>query len=224
MTYEDYAKRAVELGHSILSSCEHGWQGRYIECYDLAKQYGLKFLFAAEAYWVWDRHEEDRSNCHIWVGAKNENGREWINEVLSQANEDGFYYQPRLDEELLDLLPAGDVWITTACVAGWKYLGEEEERLKTLWKKLYDKHGDNFMFEVQYHPSERQKELNRYILNLRRLSWAATATTSRKTAQNSAPTFFFPKKTARLTMTRKNGSWITRMATLPSDASASRVS
>lgn len=168
MTYEDYAKRAVELGHSILSSCEHGWQGRYIECYDLAKQYGLKFLFAAEAYWVWDRHEEDRSNCHIWIGAKNENGREWINEVLSQANEDGFYYQPRLDEELLDLLPAGDVWITTACVAGWKYLGEEEERLKALWKKLYDKHGDNFMFEVQYHPPERQKELNRYILNLRK--------------------------------------------------------
>lgn len=168
MTYEDYAKRAVELGHSILSSCEHGWQGRYIECYDLAKQYGLKFLFAAEAYWVWDRHEEDRSNCHIWIGAKNENGREWINEVLSQANEDGFYYQPRLDEELLDLLPAGDVWITTACVAGWKYLGEEEDRLKALWKKLYDKHGDNFMFEVQYHPSERQKELNRYILNLRK--------------------------------------------------------
>lgn len=168
MTYEDYAKRAVELGHSILSSCEHGWQGRYIECHDLAKQYGLKFLFAAEAYWVWDRHEEDRSNCHIWIGAKNENGREWINEVLSQANEDGFYYQPRLDEELLDLLPAGDVWITTACVAGWKYLGEEEERLKALWKKLYDKHGDNFMFEVQCHPSERQKELNRYILNLRK--------------------------------------------------------
>lgn len=168
MTYEDYAKRAVELGHSILSSCEHGWQGRYIECHDLAKQYGLKFLFAAEAYWVWDRHEEDRSNCHIWIGAKNENGREWINEVLSQANEDGFYYQPRLDEELLDLLPASDVWITTACVAGWKYLGEEEERLKALWKKLYDKHGDNFMFEVQYHPSERQKELNRYILNLRK--------------------------------------------------------
>lgn len=168
MTYEDYAKRAVELGHSILSSCEHGWQGRYIECHDLAKQYGLKFLFAAEAYWVWDRHEEDRSNCHIWIGAKNENGREWINEVLSQANEDGFYYQPRLDEELLDLFPASDVWITTACVAGWKYLGEEEERLKALWKKLYDKHGDNFMFEVQYHPSERQKELNRYILNLRK--------------------------------------------------------
>lgn len=168
MTYEDYAKRAVELGHSILSSCEHGWQGRYIECHDLAKQYGLKFLFSAEAYWVWDRHEEDRSNCHIWIGAKNENGREWINEVLSQANEDGFYYQPRLDEELLDLLPAGDVWITTACVAGWKYLDEEEERLKALWKKLYDKHGDNFMFEVQYHPSECQKELNRYILNLRK--------------------------------------------------------
>lgn len=128
----------------------------------------MKFLFAAESYWVWDRHEEDRSNCHIWIGAKNENGREWINEVLSRANEDGFYYQPRLDEELLDLLPAGDVWITTACVAGWKYRVAEEQRLKSLWKKLHEKHGDNFMFEVQYHPSERQKELNRYILELRK--------------------------------------------------------
>ena len=24
---EDYAKRAVELGHTVISSVEHGWQG-----------------------------------------------------------------------------------------------------------------------------------------------------------------------------------------------------
>lgn len=86
---------------------------------------------------MWDRHEEDRSNCHIWIGAKNENGREWINEVLSRANEDGFYYQPRLDEELLDLLPAGDVWITTACVAGWKYRSEEEDALDSKMEAMH---------------------------------------------------------------------------------------
>ena len=28
-SYEDYAKRAVELGHKVLSSVEHGWQGYY---------------------------------------------------------------------------------------------------------------------------------------------------------------------------------------------------
>ena len=35
---EDYAKRAVELGHGIISSCEHGYQGRYIESFEMAQQ------------------------------------------------------------------------------------------------------------------------------------------------------------------------------------------
>ena len=29
VTNEDYARRAVELGHTVLSSCEHGTQGNY---------------------------------------------------------------------------------------------------------------------------------------------------------------------------------------------------
>ena len=164
VTNEDYARRAAELGHSIISSCEHGYQGRYIEAYRLAKQYGLKFLCSAEAYWVWNRTDQDRTNCHIWIGAKNESGREWLNEILSQANETGFYGQPRLDPELIGLLPAGDVWITTACVAGWKYREQEESRLLDFYQTLHEKHGDNFMLEVQYHDTPSQKELNAYIL------------------------------------------------------------
>ena len=57
-SYEDYAKRAVELGHKVISSVEHGWQGYYYECYELAQKYGLKFIFGAEAYWVKDRKRE----------------------------------------------------------------------------------------------------------------------------------------------------------------------
>lgn len=29
-TNEDYAKRALEIGDPLISSVEHGWQGRYI--------------------------------------------------------------------------------------------------------------------------------------------------------------------------------------------------
>lgn len=39
-TNEDYAKRAVELGQKVLSSCEHGTQGNYRECAELADKYG----------------------------------------------------------------------------------------------------------------------------------------------------------------------------------------
>ena len=66
VTNRDYAKRAVELGHGILSSFEHSFQGRYQEVVNLAKEYGLKPLISAEAYWVKDRAEKDRTNCHIF--------------------------------------------------------------------------------------------------------------------------------------------------------------
>ena len=77
---EEYAIRAVELGHSILATTEHGYIGDMFECHALAKQYDLRLLIAAEAYWVKDRFEKDRSNCHIWLGAKNENGRQALND------------------------------------------------------------------------------------------------------------------------------------------------
>ena len=69
---EDYAKRAVELGHKVISSVEHGFQGYYFETYELSKKYDLKFIFGCEAYWVKDRHEKDRTNSHIILLAKNE--------------------------------------------------------------------------------------------------------------------------------------------------------
>ena len=42
VTNEDYAKRAAELGHKVLSSVEHGYQGYYFQTYELAKKYNLK--------------------------------------------------------------------------------------------------------------------------------------------------------------------------------------
>ena len=67
---EEYAKRAKELGHGILSSVEHGWQGNQWETIKLARKYGLKPVIGAEAYWVRNREEQDRTNCHIVLLAK----------------------------------------------------------------------------------------------------------------------------------------------------------
>ena len=163
VTNRDYAKRAVELGHGILSSCEHSFQGRYQEVVNLAKEYGLKPLISAEAYWVKDRTEKDRTNCHIFIAAMNERGRRALNSVLSEANLTGFYGQPRLDVELLLSLPKEDVIVTTACIAYWRY--EDIEEITT---KLFNHFGDNFYLEVQYHHTPSQIELNQKILALRK--------------------------------------------------------
>ena len=180
---EDYAKRAKELNHELLSCCEHGYGGRYIESYELAKEYNLKFLFCAEFYFVYDRFEKDNTNAHIIVAAKNENGRKAINRILSESSLTGFYYRPRIDMELLMSLPEDDVWVTTACVGGiWKYNkdNEKSEKLKLLWEQypqyknpfellidiIHKKFKDNFYLEVQSHHTEVQAQLNRNIIEI----------------------------------------------------------
>ena len=182
-SYEDYAKRAVELGHKIISSVEHGWQGYYYQCFELAQKYNLKFIFGAEAYWVLDRKKEypelnsngeplfdkngvakthlDKTNAHIILLAKTEKGRRAINSILSTANEDGYYFKPRVDLELLLSLPANDVMVTSACVAFWKYDNIEEVVLK-----LKNHFQNNFYLEIQYHNTDSQKRLNRKIQEL----------------------------------------------------------
>ena len=153
----------MELGHKLISSCEHGWQGRYIECYELANQYDLKFLESCEAYWVKDRFEKDRSNCHIFLAAKNEHGRRALNSVLAEANITGFYGQPRLDIPLILSLPSDDIWVTTACLAYWRY-----DDIDDITKKFRDHFGDNFFLEVQYHNEDKQRRINEHVLELSR--------------------------------------------------------
>lgn len=161
VTYKDYAEAAKGYGHTILSSAEHGYQGRYIETYDTAKEYGLKCLIGAEAYWVKDRTAPDNTNCHIWIGAKNENGRQALNDILSEGSLSGFYYRPRIDVPLILSLPKDDVWITTACVAYWKY--EDIDAITAEFAKHF---GGNFYLEAQYHNTESQKKINAHILEL----------------------------------------------------------
>ena len=160
-TPQGYAEQAIKLGHGILSSAEHGWQGRYYETVKIAKQYGLKPLIAAEAYWVKDRTEKDKSNCHIFIAAKNEKGRLALNDILSEANLTGFYGQPRLDIPLILSLPKDDVIVTTACIAYWKY-----EDIEDITLKFAEHFEDNFFLEVQYHNTDSQRELNKRILKL----------------------------------------------------------
>ena len=197
---EDYCKRAVELGHKIISSCEHGTQGDWFGCHDLAKQYGLKWRYVSEAYFVKDRNPElgDKNNCHIILAAKTKKGIGDINEALSEANISGYYFRPRVDMEILMGLDPKDVFVTTACLGGvWRYGfvkhddaeyreveldgGGKDKILskEATWHydftepdkivhQLHAHFGDSFMLEIQYHDVEKQKVINRHILDLYR--------------------------------------------------------
>lgn len=159
---EEYALRAKELGHKVISGCEHATVGRYIEGYELAKKYDLKFVFGLESYIVKDRFEKDKTNAHIILLAKNENGRKAINRIISEANLSGFYYRARIDFGLLYSLPKDDVWVSSACLGGvWKYPDADDMILD-----MKNYFGSNFFLEVQNHNVDSQRQLNSHILDL----------------------------------------------------------
>ena len=119
-----------------------------------------------EAYFVKDRNEKDNTNCHIILAAKTRKGVGDLNYILSEANISGYYYRPRIDLELLMSLDPRDVFVTTACIAGvFKYGYAEAERLIL---RMAAHFRDSFMLEVQYHDTDRQREVNEFLLKLYR--------------------------------------------------------
>jgi DNA polymerase III alpha subunit len=159
---EDKCNRVLELGQTVLSGVEHGWCGRFIEIYELSKKNNLKPLYGTEAYFVTNRLEKDRTNAHLMIIAKNDVGRKAINLALSDANMTGYYYKPRVDLDLVLSLPKNDIWLTSACLGGiWKY-----ENHIDIFEQIIAHFGNNFFFEVQNHPVDKQKELNKHILEL----------------------------------------------------------
>lgn len=170
MSYEDYARRAEELNQQIITSVDHGIQGNYFRCWETAQAHGLKFVYGVEAYWVRDRKQEDKTNAHIVLLAKNKPGIWQINEMLSTANEDGYYHVPRVDVELLKKLNPENVLVTTACVAFWGKVDkttsdvnwhyESKENILELFHQLREHFGDSLMLEVQCHNTKWQKQVN----------------------------------------------------------------
>ena len=151
----------------IYTTVEHGWAGNYFKQYDDLEKYNkkngtnIRWIYGAEAYWVKDRHEPDRSNCHIVLLARTDKGRKAINKILSIANKDGYYARPRIDLELIDKLPIDDVMITTACVAFWNKYDDITDIVRHLAESF-----PNFYLEVQAHNTPEQKELNRRIIQI----------------------------------------------------------
>jgi len=156
---ENYVKQVKNFGAKCLYSGEHGSQGNHLYVYKIAEAQELKYRHSAEVYWVKDRFEKDSKNCHMMLIAKNKEGRDDINYIISMANIDGYYHKPRIDLDLLLSVPKDNIIVTSACVAGWKYDDAED-----IWIKIHNYFGDNFFLELQYHQTQMQKDLNKRIL------------------------------------------------------------
>lgn len=166
--YWNELKRRYGDRPCIYTTVEHGWAGNYFKQYDDLEKYNKKngtniqWVYGCEAYWVKNRHEQDRSNCHIVLLALTDKGRRAINKAVSIANKDGYYYgRPRVDMELLFGLPPDDVMVTTACVAFWNKYDDIDAIVM-----LLSQHFPHFYLEVQPHDTDKQRDINRHIIEL----------------------------------------------------------
>lgn len=158
---EDYMKRAKELGQKIYFTTEHGYNGNIYEALTLAEKYDLKVVSGMEAYYVPNRKEKDKSNYHLVLIALNTEGYKDLNYLLSESNVSGYYYKPRIDDELLFSINPKNIIVTTACIAG--RLRKEEGREDWILK-MKDYFKENFYLEVQAHTCKSQADYNKIIL------------------------------------------------------------
>lgn len=140
----------------------------------------VRFRYSVEAYWVKDandvlqeeytdkktgevkvREKRDNTNCHMVIVARTYNAIRKLNYILSCAHDTGFYYKPRIDLKALFTLNKDEVYVTSACVAGWKY-----EDATEIWINVWKHFGDSFFLEYQTHATQQQKELNQRIYEI----------------------------------------------------------
>ena len=173
----DFMKVHKEYGCQLYFSTEHGYQGQWIKVYDECQKDGnLKFRYGAEVYWVKDadaiiqeeytdkngeskiREKKDDANCHMVIIARTYEAMRKLNYIISCAHEYGFYRKPRIDLKQLFTLSPDDVYITSACISGWRY-----EDATEIWIRIWKHFKNSFFLEYQANNTEEQKKINKII-------------------------------------------------------------
>ncbi len=168
----DYAKK---LGMDSLALTDHGVMYGAVEFYKKAKKKGIKPIIGIEAYQALNKRTDrrpgiDDKRYHLVLLAKNETGYKNLVKLTTRAHLEGFYYKPRIDEELLAEHSQGLICLS-GCLAGkipkliLANKIEEAERTASKYKELFGK--DNFYLELQHHPYiPEQKKVNNVLIGL----------------------------------------------------------
>ncbi len=112
----------------------------------------------------------DDKKHHLVLLVKNKEGYRNLVKLITKAHLEGFYYKPRIDEELLAQHSEGLIGLS-ACLAGkipkliLAKKMEEAEKTARKYQEIFGK--DNFYLEIQCHPhSEEQKITNKGLISI----------------------------------------------------------
>ena len=171
----ELAARAKALGMDSMAITDHGVMYGVIDFYRAARAEGIKPIIGCEVYVSpgsrFDRetvHGEDRY-YHLVLLAENNTGYQNLMKIVSKGFVDGFYYKPRIDEEVMREYHEGIIALS-ACLAGEvpRYLEKGlYEDAKAAAKRHLEIFGEgNYFLELQDHGIPMQRQVNQGIMRL----------------------------------------------------------
>ncbi|MFW5962209.1 MAG: DNA polymerase III subunit alpha [bacterium] len=174
LSIKDLVKRAKELGYKAIGLTEHGNMYSLMPFYSACKKEGIKPIFGCETYIVNDRFRKDQDRArghHLVLLAENEIGFKNLLKLVSLGYTEGFYYNPRIDKDLLKKYSEGIIG-TSACLAGEipsLLLSDGYEVAKETALKYQEILGEgNFFLELQDHGIKEQKQTNPLLIKISR--------------------------------------------------------
>ncbi len=172
---DQLVNKSVELGMPALALTDHGVMYGAIDFYLACRASGIKPIVGQEAY-VAPRTINDKSSgidtrpYHLVLLAKNMAGYKNLIKLTSIAHMEGYYYKPRIDQDMLSRHSEGLI-ASSACLASQTsrlILDKDFEGLRQTVKTYQEIFGkDNYYLELQSHPAiAEQQVVNQHISDL----------------------------------------------------------
>ena len=168
----DLIDKSREYGMDAVAITDHGAMHGALEFYATAKKAGIKPLVGCEFYIAQKSHLiHDKTaghNFHIVLLAMNRTGYQNLMKLASIAQTEGFYYKPRIDQELLFEHQEGLIALT-ACLHGeipWRITHNDMDGAREKALELQQIFGDRLYFEIQENGIDKQKVANKGLMEL----------------------------------------------------------
>ena len=145
----ELAKLAKELGHTALSTSNHGNTNGLVQTYKACKEVGIKAILGVEGYFLPVYKPQDRG-YHLCLFAKNLEGYRNLNAIQFEGEKQK-YYNPIWTFELLERYSEGLI-CTSACVASYSSQCIAQDKMakaEKYLKKMVEIFGDDFYIEIQ---------------------------------------------------------------------------
>lgn len=165
----DLLDRCDKFGMKACALTDHGNLFGAVEFYQMAKSRGIKPIIGCEVYVAPASRTDTQTkyynsfNNHLLLLCENETGYHNLCKLSSLGYLEGFYYKPRVDDEILARYSEGLI-ATTSCLAGrvpQALIHDDMDRANEYLERYISIFGkDNLLVELMDHSLSEQEKVN----------------------------------------------------------------